>query len=500
MTLFFQREKRGCVLRPKSYALRRIFATFINLRRLTCRSRPQRVAFLVDPAITTAELLDKVFAWAMCHWGGRFYAVVPVTSGEIPEAWWKPLTLLDPDVIVIFGSLTDAGLDHIERTILPARILGLSDDEHKRYVEGDHLSLYSLDPIGINAVPRHIWATRGPLEDPVFVLFKRRYPIERNDRVILRNFGVLSDDVSTKAAFRDLPTQAIDDSPTALSDVLVQLTKIGGNAVLPTDLCAYGATFPAVLQYEQHTHGFHLTIGDSVYDAIYHWNRAMVTKQGHGRTSFWLPSSALTDESLIEATRTWIERFYWESAGVRSGAVVSYSLKTDDLADVARRLGIGSNLRLEPRVLSPNDFPFPDGYSARFPDSKPAFELPGRASLNAHVETQQVPFAEGQALVEPIVPPFLDRFDASRGWMVDLQLQFHPDRYGYTNVRPDWTLPKRPGLAELFIRQEGARVIGGGLSTTRHVPLAVICLHREGGASYPANGADALGDAGVWPL
>jgi hypothetical protein len=182
------------------------------------------------------------------YWGGRFHGVFPVTEGKVLDAWWPALQHLDPDIVVTNTDLLPACLDRIERSILPAHYLGLGASERDR-CNDPFVPIYGLQLLDICAIPQIMWADRGPLQDPLFIRFKRRQPVDDIHRVILRNFGALHDDVQTTAAFRDLPLQDIDDRALTLDALFSQLTEIGNRAVLPVDLACYAAAFPANLEY-----------------------------------------------------------------------------------------------------------------------------------------------------------------------------------------------------------------------------------------------------------
>lgn len=438
-------------------------ASTTSLLMASIRSRPIRVAYLVDAATSSPDYLDKVFAYSVGYWGGRFHGVFPVVGGNVAESWWKPLELLDPDVVVANTDLTNACLDRLERCVLPSRYLGLTESERNRCADHPYVPIYGLNLVDITAIPQRIWALRGPLEDPLFVRFKPRHPVDEVHRVVLRNFGVLSDDVGTKGAFRDLPVEDIDDSATTIDALFNRLTEIGSRAILPVDLALHAAAFPAHLQHDPSDSLFHLTIGDSCYDAAYHWNRVFSSGAGHGCLSLWLPRAAVSDDQAVAAVAAWIERSYWQSGGQRTGSIVSFSLDDTELRQLSERFSRGGRLLLRPLPLTEATYSFSEGRPPHHPGWQAAFTPLGKPSINTFVARYHLPFSNERALLEIPRPPVIGEYPGSSKWMVDLQLQFHPDRYEYTNVRPDWTLPKRRGLAELFFPDAGCRVVSGGL-------------------------------------
>jgi hypothetical protein len=111
---------------------------------------------------------------------------------------------------------------------------------------------------------------------------------------------------------------------------------------------------------------------------------------------------------------------------------------------------------------------------------------------------QQVTIVDSKGLVRYAAPGWLHRPNDGR-MMLDVTIQFHPDRYSYTNVRPDWHLPRRLDVAKLFFRDMASRVQWQGLPTTAvsanesstwlHIPgdhgLIWACRERHHQSEYP---------------
>ena len=62
------------------------------------RSRPVRVAFLVEEHADYAAMLDAIFADCHSRWGGRFNLVIPCENSEPIFGYEKWLYAYDPDV------------------------------------------------------------------------------------------------------------------------------------------------------------------------------------------------------------------------------------------------------------------------------------------------------------------------------------------------------------------------------------------------------------------
>lgn len=80
------------------------------------RSRPLRIAFLVESGEHAALMLDGVFADCYSRWGGRFSLVVPCVNCQIVAAYWQWLEAFDPDIVYSYINLAaEAVLEIHER-------------------------------------------------------------------------------------------------------------------------------------------------------------------------------------------------------------------------------------------------------------------------------------------------------------------------------------------------------------------------------------------------
>src|SRR5215469_11816810 len=83
------------------------------------RPRQARVAYLIDPATTSLELLDTLFSVSTGFWGGRLFPIIPVINGVIPPGYWSLLRRIDPDWIYSYTVLPQEIVDQLLREISP---------------------------------------------------------------------------------------------------------------------------------------------------------------------------------------------------------------------------------------------------------------------------------------------------------------------------------------------------------------------------------------------
>jgi len=161
----------------------------------------------------------------------------------------------------------------------------------------------------------------------------------------------------------------------------------------------------------------------------------------------------------------WIRSVFWGQNNQRFGKVISYSHSNDQLKAIADAMKTAAHFYFEPIRLNHEQFPFPSAQ-------------PGIIRESRRVE--QIPLSENKGLVECPRPPFVTHGHPNFGWMIDLEIQYRPERYTYTNIRPHWELPKRIGIASKFFEPyREARIASTGfpsasvMSTERMIGIRI---------------------------
>jgi hypothetical protein len=416
---------------------------------VTTWTRPKHVAFLVDPHQVTDQKLNQIFRFNVDVWGGRFNPIIPTDGSQISPEWWKLLQLADPDIIYAFLPLADQLVWRINRHILPAKIVEIGPDDRARS-GGDHLIWYhEINALGIESIPGWLWSNRGGIADPFFLFLEDRHTNTPIETFILRNFGLLTKTLSSTTAFRDLPMREMVPNETSAVTSLKEITALGTRAIPPIHLCTVAAVPSPPLNPEPFTQGFHLVIGNGPLDIIYAWNRALVTNPGVGRHTFWLPSDLNGIDEVLHILGKWMYESFFPPSNQYWGTVVSYSVDPAQLDTIAGTMRQLARCPFAKERLTQERFPCPR--RAPYPNTR-----------DKH--TEQVPLSENKGQVGFARPPFEVSDSGQPGWMVDLEVQFHPERYAaYTNLRPHWQLPRRVGLADAFTPGRSARVTFGGL-------------------------------------
>lgn len=87
------------------------------------KSRPARVAFLIEPSEHIELALDGIFADCYSRWGGRFSLIVPCMNGQIVADYWPWLESFDPDIVYSYADLPDDAVLEIHERLAPADYL-----------------------------------------------------------------------------------------------------------------------------------------------------------------------------------------------------------------------------------------------------------------------------------------------------------------------------------------------------------------------------------------
>jgi len=430
---------------------------------VTTSSRPKRVAFLINPAETNDKELDEIIRYSISVWGGKFHAIIPTTGAKIEPDWWKLLSIVDPDIIYSMISLNDILIKRINRYILPSKIIEVSPEDREQLSDHFRIDSFEIGALGVEDIPYSIWNTkRNPFfGEPFFLYIIGSHKDTPSIKFLLRNFGTLSRDGSMLTAFRDVPHETMDVEEVTPTDIIKRLLSADARTkvVVPNDLCQMDASHNYSLDHEPFNEAFHLVIGDDPLDLIYAWNRALTTT-AIGRNLFWLSKDYYLDDKFLKMVGELIQKTFWSNN--KTGKVISYSLDQNELEVIAEKMTPLAHFNFKPVKLKSDQFPCPNASPLVQGFSIGGYPYAGGSELH----TEQILLSESKGLVRFPRPSFLVQGHSQTGWMVDLKIQYHPERYGYTNIRPSWQLPRKLGVADQFFSVDSSqksRVVTGGL-------------------------------------
>jgi hypothetical protein len=450
--------------------------------RVYSRCRPLRVAYLLDKSASSLQFLDGIFAESYSRWGGVRTLIVPITENWIADPYWHWLKWWDPDLVYSYLQPTDEFVLRIAREIQPIwflqhRLPGTLGQPPSSMLRLKTSGLTSLTVLPSLKVPRGFMAN-------VPTKLINRFPEWKDDGFVCDNFGTHYDSFGSfplSPAINQLvdsvnllPPNAPQnrrhhraagseiESPTAL----LQLMAKDHTTISMYDLANSQAAGPLLGQTAHHQRYVHnhpwaaslnLVIGDQFVDRIAFWNSRLLVNPWQGGThlaALRLPTARLVDRDFIRAflsylgNRRWMMPFGYANQGsitIRSGSVPDDALRS--LAD-----GLQAELRCVVRcepisdltALCPTKEQLEDNY------------------WPVHEDEGQYVAATVSAINAPRPPHFTYITGAAqefaRGiWITDLKVERHRNLSQYTNLRHWWMLPKRIGLATLFLGGENPK-------------------------------------------
>ncbi len=418
------------------------------------RPRQTRVAYLIDPAATPLQLLDRLFSASTGFWGGRLFPIIPVIDGVISPGYWSLLRRIDPDWIYSYTVLPQGTVDQLLKEINPlamerhAHHLLQGDHPHyfpsldHRLVRVQHLLGYATEPRWFRKPSLVTYGTKGREADPL----------------IARNFGILRSDVLGTPIPEGISQFCFDETETFAS-LLQKLSEPRDGLIYPFAASATRAV--ADTGTDTHWTTYTIFVGEDLETWVAFWNHIFTL--GAGSRDIWkmfcLPAAALEDGATIEALTKFLRRYayrngdhppyiHWTSASLtedelRTLAAPILSKKLDALFKYSQRM-----------PWSFPDVPPRQRYAFGFRGSGLGMpELFGATAL-------QIPSSGG--LVNAPGLPF--RTGPDERWMLDVRIQYLADFAYYSNEELQYRLPQRRGIAPLFSGLPGRVDLDGGLS------------------------------------
>jgi hypothetical protein len=427
------------------------------------RSRPRRVAFLVEDSQLSDDLLDAIYAFNLHHWGGRFNPIIRVSGDELSEPYQRLLEFADPDVVYSYGTLSHSLLAYLDRQIQPVRIECHRDlrttDGPPNYYPSIAREALSVDAIIANADTLY----RNPLSKPTLVIYDVARSWEHH-RFILRNLGVSPLSWKIPRRLDNLETCRIDPS-TPLPEILTQLGRCQ-RPIFPFRLCTDFADIPQQEHPHQEVHCL-VTVGDDPRNSLLTWNFVffLSTWQRKHLTTLWLPATLANSREVLPCLREFLQRqLYQVSQHPAMIQLTSFDWNSDRIVALRDFLAEWLDAVVQVVPKSSDDLPL-IGQPRTYPPTPP--------------------FTDVQALSEqtyvPIPPPLPVPLEGTPlSWMVDLNIQYRPEKFHYTNQKYWWKLPRRSGLASLLAPQRPCR-----MDRQHHLSCEVSAGESTVGVSIP---------------
>lgn len=257
------------------------------------KTRPVRVAFLVELTDECHLALDGIFADSHSRWGGRYSLIVPCTSGRIDESYWPWLETFDPDIVYAYTDLHDAQVLEIHERLFPAdyirhRIFGESPATARQFKPSFPYPLLS-SMSSLFRLARHSPAIESG--SPLKII--AAWHTEQRSRFLTDNLGCYGLSAGTSILPNDARPAA--ELLTIVSDKYRQDRKYAVPPSLirvPSEAAAFAefahgratgvsllsSYFAPRLEIRDHhwSGAFSLVLGESVQDRILFWNSRLL--------------------------------------------------------------------------------------------------------------------------------------------------------------------------------------------------------------------------------
>lgn len=409
------------------------------------RARPRRVAFLIPAEETSPELLDSIFDFNYSRWGGRFNPIIPVSDGAIRPPYWNLLVFSDPDVVYSFVDLGPDLVRQIQKDIGPWRI-----SVHCRQPGDSPLLFHPLvgsDQVTAEAVWPLLLERRWIGSQPRLLTCGAAHNWPHRRRV-MRNFGLVDENLARRPYSDTQERISIQDDWTEAT----VFGELGTHqpVIFPFAASAVAAPFPEVEQRPPQR--YCVVLGEDARAWTYLWNRGLLFSGPGGMDwhTLCIPTEAVTDAVFLSALRTFLQhrtqRYSGNPPGIR---FVSFTASSDQLRVAAEELTRGLDLIPATETLRPDDFPAVRRRFLRWPE----FERRGSFPGSDRTTLQQAAFSPSLLRTPDSDVPL-----AGGAWTVELRVEYAPEHKFYENETIWYKVPRRPGMARLFVPQAFSRI------------------------------------------
>lgn len=400
------------------------------------RSRPQRIAFLIDPKNKTMEMIDKIVEYNQGKWGGRFNPIILTDGKTIDENQWEFLRAYDPDVIRLTTSVKDELLEKIEYFLSPYLV------EPWSAIDNTHLRV-GIHEEGLSILPsqKDISRITGNMaENPRLAVFYVDRNTDKNvERFIVHNFGRYTHYLYLDKVLKNITNKVFEiSSYESLDKALKELANSTSMNpfVFPIQLCC-SAYSSKRTKYAGEEEEFTVIIGDSPSNATYCWNRGFYIGNAHFPRikQVWIPKELARNPTITSGMKKFLQEMVWRTdSGAQKILFVSYDINQSELKEIAEKL--------KPQYFISKCYVFS---GIRVPKFDQDYRL---HNFNDHTDLHRATGKEAQFVVNE--PKVIEGPKHGENWMVDLYIQHISDTYRnyQSNVGFWWKLPNRNRLAQ----------------------------------------------------
>lgn len=406
-----------------------------------------KVVFIVSPKDFTIDVFRNIFDYNVGKYGGRFNPIIFSDGREFSEEVWEFLKDFDPDIISFLVKPQKKLLQKVEDLLSPYSV---EVNDHKHISFHDQLPIINhptADLIQRASVYHH------PEKKP-FVFFNiKDLTSEKLKEFLHFNFGTYQDYFLNQMGEKiDAKVVYTVDTAESVNSALLDLGDTHKSFVFPIQLSSVPNQISDV-DYAQGNEHFTVIVGDSPYDLLHYWNRVLLIPQWMRPDicHVWLSPEVAEDEKLKEGLQLFFRQRSSRTGNDNNGRMinfVSFSLSEKRLQKITDSLGEKTWCGKKAIVFSPKQI-FPN-----YGNNKDYFDVrPGMDLYQAYSREETI------VVEDPKLPAGVQ----GGHWMLDLYIQYRPERYKYTNLRHWWRVPNRNQLTQAFFPYKKARIQHNGI-------------------------------------
>ncbi len=256
------------------------------------RSRPLRVAFLIQDGEHASLALDGIFADCYNRWGGRFSLIVPCTEGRIISSYWRWLEAYDPDIVYSYVPLSREDVLEVHEKLSPAEYIFHEIGREPRLDVFGFKPKYGFAPLSSLSIIFRL-ARYTPVTEGRRIKILDVWPSETSSSFFTDNFGVYyhcrggnvypSDATSAANILTIIAPEIQADRQRGVPRDLDAVPNEKAAFVELTERRAISMSLASVLfapKLDVRVHGwsesFNLVVGDSFADRVLHWNARLL--------------------------------------------------------------------------------------------------------------------------------------------------------------------------------------------------------------------------------
>ena len=465
------------------------------------RSRPLRVAYLVEKIDQWSYMLDAIFAECYSRWGGRFSLIVPFSDNLVQTPYGRWLKVFDPDIIYSYIDLDEHTIELIHESYYPSYLIKheyieIKGKECDARSYRPRLPIKALSSLSVSPILSHgssisepqpfllvdtYWGTDkdGFIGDSLgsYQLSFEPWPLPQSLSYLVKLLTLIPENVLNNPRNLLRPN---GETVTQEINLLEYMTR-SGNIFSLAQMLAFLSPRMEIRVWPW-SNSFNLIVGDSYEDRIIFWNSKFLIPAYLDKdlTSLRVPLVRFESDQFVNVLSELIKQKNKVSRNNSPNAVTirSYSVDENQLSLICHKFKETKNwnlfytekiLSIDSCVPEPKDLDHADRLVEAY-----SFDCsPDREELNVLGSTFRPPKAYPRHMKDyQIIPPGI----RDGVWALDIDIERSNDYCRYDNVKHHWRLPRRLRTAGIFRSPYFLNTLGGTTYFSRVVSSGLLSI------------------------